>query len=405
MFVNDYILNGQGHGELGSALEGVRFDTGLLRPFINTDDGGRPSCVVTNSRGEPEIVRNSDLMAAGIQSPVFNATALRKEEWIMLDDVVLRAARYRLRAWTDLAGANSFGGFNGMATTILEHETITDPGEAVVDMDGLAPSRSDQPTFTLQGLPLPITHSDFTISARKLAASRQKGMPLNTTMGEVAGRRVAESIEKTTIGTNTGIAYGGLNTAGSYGRTSQVYGYTNFTPRLTYAQMRNPSNYGGWTASMTIGDVLTLLDLAKLNKFYGPFMLYHSNDWDKYMDNDYILTGGNVATQTLRNRLRNIDGIMDVRRLDFMFGSAPTAPSGGSLNFGDRYDNLNPFTIVLVQMTPDVARAVNGMDITTVQWESKGGMQLNFKVMAIQVPQLRADAYNRCGIVHGTCSS
>jgi hypothetical protein len=56
--------------------------------------------------------------------------------------------------------------------------------------------------------------------------------------------------------------------------------------------------------------------------------------------------------------------------------------------------------MIMVQMTPDVARAVNGMDITTVQWESVGGMRLNFKVMAIQVPQLRADHYGSCGVLH-----
>ena len=55
-------------------------------------------------------------------------------------------------------------------------------------------------------------------------------------------------------------------------------------------------------------------------------------------------------------------------------------------------------------MTPDVCRAVNGMDITTVQWESSGGMRINFKVMAIQVPQLFTDYNRRTGIVHGTFS-
>ena len=40
----------------------------------------------------------------------------------------------------------------------------------------------------------------------------------------------------------------------------------------------------------------------------------------------------------------------------------------------------------------------------SVQWESVGGMRLNFKVMAIQVPQLRADYYNNCGILHATTS-
>jgi hypothetical protein len=58
------------------------------------------------------------------------------------------------------------------------------------------------------------------------------------------------------------------------------------------------------------------------------------------------------------------------------------------------------FTLILVQLTSEVARAVNGMDITTVQWEEKGGMRLHFKVMAIQVPQLRADYYGQMGLLH-----
>lgn len=404
MFVQDFVINNggimTGEGPVAEFMEGVQFNTGLLRPFLDPGDGNRKACLIRNQKGEKEIVRVTDLMAAGIHSPVFNATSLRKEEWIKLDEVVLRAARYRLRAWADLAAANSYGGFNGMATTILEHETMTDPGEAQVDMDGLAQGRNDAPQWQLEGIPLPITHSDFFISARKLAASRQRGdSAIDSIMAEVAARRVAESVEKTTIGTNTGLTYGGTNTAGTYGRTSKVYGYTNFSNRLTYTSVRNPSTTPSWTASMTLADVLAMRDLLRLHKFTGPYMLYHSNDWDQYMDNDYILTGGNVATQTLRNRLRAIDGIQDVRRLDFMFATAPT-----QRNNADKYDALNPFTLLLVQMTPDVCRAVNGMDITTVQWESQGGMRINFKVMCIQVPQLRADNYGDCGLCHGTTS-
>jgi hypothetical protein len=88
----------------------------------------------------------------------------------------------------------------------------------------------------------------------------------------------------------------------------------------------------------------------------------------------------------LRERLQKIDGIQDVRRLDFL-------PS-----------STNPWTLIMVQMTADVAQAINGMDITTVQWESVGGMRLNFKVMCIQVPRLRSDYYGRCGVLHATTS-
>lgn len=411
MFVQDFILNGEGHGQVAGALAECRYDPGLMRPYFD-DKGTR--CVTVNT-GRKETRRSSDgslvcnadgmpiyfpvfekrtvaeMLANGIDSPVFNATSLRKEEWISLDNVILRSARSRLRAWADLASANSYGGFDGMAKTILEHETMSDPGEALVDMDGLSEGRNDHPLFQLQGLPLPITHSDFWMSKRVLAASRNSGTPLDTVMGEAAGRRVAEMVEKTTIGTVTGMTYGGGASTPTYGtgkaanRASTVYGYTTFTERLTKTDLTAPTAVG-WDASDTIGDVLTMRDLLTANHFYGPFMLYYSNDWDKYMDADYILTGGNVATQTLRERLKSIEDITDVRRLDFLTSST------------------NPFNMILVQMTPDVARAVNGMNITTIQWESQGGLRLNFKVMCIMVPQLRADYNGNCGICHGTTS-
>ena len=428
MFVPNFLLDGRGYGRIGEGLassghDGVTYDSGILRPYL--DDHMRPCCTVNKGqkmvrnektgkferRTEYENVRIRDLQAAGINHPVFNAATLRKEQWIMLDQVVLRAARYRLRAWADLAASNSFGGFNGMSKMILEHETMSDPGEAMVDMNGLSEGRTDQPLFQLQGLPLPITHCDFWFDARRLAISRNTGTPLDVTMGEAAGRRVAEKIEKTTIGVSTGVTYGGASTyIGGYGRASTVYGYTNFPNRIAKTDNFRPTGNGrsglGWTPNDTKKDVLAMRDLLYLNKFYGPFMLYHSNDWDQYMDDDYIVVGGGtgatsgVTTQTLRERLKAIEGITDVRRLDFLFGSIP-ATGAGSASRGPGTDvdvALSPFRLIMVQMTPDVARAVNGMDITTVQWESIGGMRLNFKVMCIQVPQLRADFYGNCGI-------
>jgi len=42
------------------------------------------------------------------------------------------------------------------------------------------------------------------------------------------------------------------------------------------------------------------------------------------------------------------------------------------------------------------------MDMTTVQWDTQGGLQQNFKVMSIMVPQTRADQNGNTGIVHGS---
>jgi hypothetical protein len=60
--------------------------------------------------------------------------------------------------------------------------------------------------------------------------------------------------------------------------------------------------------------------------------------------------------------------------------------------------------MILVQMTAEVAQAINGMEITTVQWPSQGGMRHNFKVMCIKVPLLKAPYDGVAGIIHATTS-
>lgn len=385
---SDYFLDGSGHGDVADVLaHNVDYDPYLLRPY--KDENGH-ICVTCNTgkrvynkktrRMEPvfekrlvrDLIHNLDL-----PFPVTNATTLRKDEWIELDRVVVRAARSRLRAWSDLLSRSSFGGFNAMSKMILEHETMSDPGAAHVDMDALTGGQTnDGPKFQLEGLPLPITHSDFWFSRRRLLVSRNTGTPLDSTMAEASARRVAETIEQTLIGTLTGTTYG---VAANYNNAPTVYGYLTHPDRLTYTTLTTPNGSNG---STTVDEVLAMVEDLNDANFYGPFMLYHSTDWDKFLDDDYRAQD----TRTLRQRLRQIESIQDVRRLDFLTSTN------------------NPYTMILVQMTQEVARAINGMDITTVRWESQGGMRLNFKVMAIQVPQLRSDFNGNMGLLVGTTS-
>lgn len=387
MFV-DFILNRQGFGEVGSALSDCRFDAGLMRPYI--DRKGR-HCVTVNTGkvdGKGNPIFRKELVSrfqANTGIVVNGPTSLRDLEWRQLDNTVIRAARDRLRAWTDLAGASSFSGFNGMSKMMLEHETMSDPGEAFVDMDTMTEGRNDAPKFQLEGIPLPITHSDFWFSSRRLAVSRNSNTPLDVTMGEAAGRRIAEKVEDTLIGVNTGITFGPADQATRYGRTPSVYGYLNFPARITKSDMTLPTA-GGWTPSVLINEVIEMMQLAYDAKFYGPFMMYYSTDWDAYMGQDYTNGANGFSGMTLRQRLLQLEGLRDARRLDRLTASS------------------NPFTILLIQMTSEVARAVIGMDITTVQWESMGGMRLNFKVMTIMVPQLRANFDGDTGIIHGVAA-
>lgn len=391
----DFILNGQGHGPVANVLEGVRFDPGLLRPYVDRDgkkyatiNTGKTKYNEKTGRDEPVFnkVLIKDLKDAGIESPVFNATTMRKQEWVHFDQRVNKEARARLRAWTDLSAANSIGGFNAMGSSTYEYEAMSDPGEAMQDMDGLTEERNDTPLFKLRSVPLPVTHGGFFFSSRTLAISRNKGMPLSTSMPEAVARRIGEKIERQLIGTIAGMEYGTV-TAGpvAHDGLSKVYGYTNFPHTISFTGLSLPT---GSNPDAIFADVLAMRDELYDNNMFGPFMIYTSKDWDQYLDNVFYVSGTGMGTTTgtsttLRQMIKGIDGIQDVRRLDFF---------------------TTPFSMIMVQMTSDVCQAINGMDVTTVQWESHGGMRLNFKILAIQVPLLQADYQERCGILHAVAA-
>lgn len=352
----DFIMNGQGNGDVASRLLAHNMDPNALRPYIG-NDGRCYQTVLENGVYKPVAVQNA-------------TATLRKDDWKTLDTAVVRAAKPRLKAVGDLRAAGlTYNIPNGMGKTVLETETQSDISAAIVSMDGLRESTADRPVFELNNLPLPIIHKDFNFSLRQVMASRNGGSPLDTTTAELAGRRVAEEAEKLLTGTAGSYAYAG----------GTIYGYTNFDKRLTKT-MTAPTA-GGWTPETTVTEVLAMRLQAQQAYHFGPYMLYTSLAWDQYLDRDYSAAKGD---NTLRDRLKMIENIQDVQTLDYLDADGTT------------------FVMVLVQMTSDVVREVMGMDLTTVQWESKGGMQLNFKVMAIMVPQLRADQNNNTGIVHGT---
>jgi len=352
----DYILNGQAHGSTASRLLSANLDYGVLRPFIGK--GGK-SYVAVKERD-----RKSGKQIT-VHKMIPNAVAtLRKDEWKLIDRAIIEAAQPRLKAWADLRSANAFNIPQGMGKTILESQSMSDISPAMVSMDSNRQSDGDRPHFDLVGLPLPIVHKDFKFSLRQIMVSRNDGTPLDTSMLALAGRKVAEEIEKLTVGTGVGYAYGGYS----------LYGYTNFPGRLTF-EITDPTEVG-WTPKTLLTEILEMRQLSMDNGYYGPFRVYIGPKWSLFMDMDYSDDKGD---NTLRSRLLVNEGIQSIQTLDYM----------------PDYD------IVMVQMTSDVARAVTALDITTMQWEQMGGMEICLRVMAIMVPQLRTDFYGNTGLVHG----
>lgn len=350
----DYILNGQARGNVASLLLNTGFNPAALRPYLGPD--GRT--YISTPGPDGKLIANATQVA--------NAT-LRHEEWLRIDEAVSRVARQRLNVVSDLRSRGlTFNLTNGMGTTVFATERMSDITGARISMDPIVKGENDRPEFDMVNLPLPVIHKDFFINARQLAVSRNGSTPLDTTMAELAGRKVAEEAEKLVLGTTGTFAYGG----------GTIYGLTNFPSRGT-AALTLPTAVG-WTPATLVTEILSMRQDALDKYHYGPYALYFSPAWDEYLDSDYNAESG----KTLRERITAISSIASIGTADYLTG----------------------FQVILFQLSTDVIREVVGMDVTTVQWETEGGLQLNFKVMAILVPQLRADYNGNTGIIHGTAA-
>lgn len=324
----------------GFALPGGGYSIGLKRPYIH--NGMAVANVGTPDK--PQIVR------------VNNAT-LRKDAWKAMDEAILKVARERLRAADDINAAGLVHNVNGMSQTQLDYEEGTDLGPAELTMDAINRTNNDRPEFTLRSLPLPIIHKDFQLNKRALDASRNSGSPLDTYNVEQCTRRVAEKLEDLVLIGSSTYTFAG----------NALYGYTDFPQRQT------GSLSGDWDtltedSTGTVGeriknDVLGMIQLNVNANFFGPYILYIPKAYQETMQKDY----NQYKDKTIKQKLMDIDGLSDVRVAD----------------------RLTADTVVLVQMSSDVVRMVKGLPFTVIQWGEEGGLALNYKVMTLQVPQLR----------------
>ena len=390
-FVNNFVPAYPGQRDTGDVVGALRqgdLTSGVLRPYL--DSRGRP-CVVINT-GETELVKGErvpirrkrfqhDVYAkTGRFWPVWNATTLRKEDWIELDRAMTMSRRKRLKAWSDLMAMSRHPAFNGWAKSTLEYEAMNDPGAAVVAMDVTGDAQGDSPRFDLRSVPLPITQSGFAYGKRRLDISAASGTPLASVSAEAAGRRNGETVEQMTIGTVTGVTYGTQSSGvGAHTGTSTSYGYTNFTYRVTKTDLTTPT---GTNPEAVMTDFLEMIATMRDNSFYGPYMFYTSTSYDRYLDDDYFRTGSTSAVRTLRERLLQIPDVLDIRRLDYL---------------------TSGYQVVCAQIESEVVQAVEFLPPTVIQWDNYGGYELYFKAIEGSVALFKAPySTSTSGIQHAT---
>lgn len=343
-----------------------RLDPGSLRPFLKDD--GRVYVTVYNG-GDPmkkESYRDVPIQANALQA---NST-LRPYEWRTLDEAVLAISMTRLNGIQDLIDNGlvyTLG--NAMGTTVLEYHDISDAMEADMTMDGVSRSKGDRPDFGPKYLPIPIIHSDYEINARVLAASRSLGNPLDTTMAEMAARKVAEKLEALLFtdtdgkGGTGGYSFGG----------GTIYSYLNHPDRN---QVSLGTAWTADTAANILVDVYAMKQASIDAKHYGPWMIYIPTAYEVMLDKDYDST--TATGRTIRERIMQIAGIKGIKVID----------------------TLTAGNVLMVQMTSDVVRLVRGMGVQSVQWDTEGKFVSKFKCLTIQVPQVRSDQDGNSGVTH-----
>ena len=126
------------------------------------------------------------------------------------------------------------------------------------------------------------------------------------------------------------------------------------------------------TGELILDDVRAMKQDSIDARHYGPWMLYIPTAYETALDDDFKTN----SDKTIRQRILEIEGIQGIKVLD----------------------KLTADNVLLVQMTADVCRMVEGLPVTTVQWDTDGGMRVNFKVMTILVPQIRNTQGDRSGI-------
>jgi len=361
----DFIGRGSYTGEVASAFANSgKLDVLLMKPYWDYDEEDR--------RWKPylSVYKGGDRMNEDNYAKIqVNAATLRRDEWKLLDEAVMKVAREELVGIDDLKKRGlTYKLGNPMGTEILEWHDVDESMEAIMSMDAVTRGRGDRPTFQYNYIPIPIIHVDYEINARALAASRNLGNPLDTIAAEQAARRVIE-FQEDMLFTNTTYSYGETD---SRSRNS-IYSYINFPDRNEVTLTEN-WDAAGKTGAEIIADVLNMKKASKAKNHRGPWVLYIPTDYETALDKDYDSTRGN----TIRERILKISGIEDIKTAD----------------------RLPDDNVLLVEMKSTTVRLIDGIPLQNVQWGTEGNFVTKYKVLSIQVPQIRSDREGQCGIVH-----
>jgi hypothetical protein len=364
-------------GGVAQKLMASGFNVGALRPFINRDDG--KSYITINNKNH--------VLAAN------NATLLY-DEWKNFDNVIIKAFQEDLTFASGIMSRGlTYPLANPLGTTIVIHQNMSNAMQAQMAMDANVQNSGDTPEFGEGGVPIPIISSGFNIDIRFLNAARTSQVPLDTTNSEFAARANAVWLENLTLfgkGDITDTEKVTLDFSSTTVTAALRYTYGNYKIDGVFSKdeaVDYPLGYD-WLAATTTGvnmvsDVLNMKQALTEQGYGGDAVLHLPSYMSIRLAEDYKSAEAST-TMTIMNRLEQIRGVS----YEFHDAIGRITPGSGE------YVNM-----AMIAMRSDVIRMINGFESMLVQWDTQGGMNTNYRILTIMVPELRTRQAGDCGIV------
>lgn len=293
-----------------------------------------------------------------------NALPMPRDVWGEWDREAVEIQREVLAVFNDLSA--SVARPIDIGKLVHHFRQVSDSGEVNVSIDGRSRAKTDQPTITYHGTPVPILDSTFSYGWRQMAAAATEGWSLDDDARPNAMYKVAEKLELQTLDGNSDIVVGG----------DQLYGLRNHPKRST----RSTTNtLNGGTGAEWTADVNATVKLLHDKNFRVPATLYVNwDDWYYAGNTDYST---NYPGKTIAQRIREMEGVGQV-----VPASKVTANQ-----------------IIAVVKNSRVVQMLNAMPmVTRAQFRANPEDDYNFATLAAAALEIKYDSDDNCGLAVST---
>jgi hypothetical protein len=304
-----------------------------------------------------------------------NDQSLDFDEFEQREEDVLQEVRFNLSLVDDIVNAG-FTVDSSLARTVYVRERESQfQVEGERSMDGRARADNDDAVLEIYGVPLPIAHVDYEISARKQQQSQNFGEDVETRKARQAGRILRETEEFQMLDG------WGSTVPDSRGNSLEMYGYRDSEVNLS------GSVAGDWTTASnvldTIDNFLNEMESQTTENNRGPdpenagaWLYYHPNQRSDLRQAD-PRGDGNMS---LRQRIEQDYPYLDLRAV-------------GALDDGE---------VIMVAQDQRFVEIVNAQSPTNMSEDVDMGLATQYKALSCRVPFIQTTYDGIAGVVRGT---